>query len=120
MTHVALAFMNSATFNAAGAPGPDRWPRMFATVAETRSKFAPGTKVMIAIGGWGDTEGFEVAARDGESRSRWAGNVAAMVRDTGADGGWTWRWRARWFALARLTMCRVQGSTSTGSTLGKL
>lgn len=41
---------------------------------------------MVAIGGWGDTSGFDTAARTGESRARFARNVADMVHDTGADG----------------------------------
>lgn len=45
-----------------------------------------GTKVMVAIGGWGDTEGFEVAARTEGSRRLFARNVARMVEVTGADG----------------------------------
>lgn len=51
-----------------------------------RKQFAPGTKVMIAIGGWGDTKGFSEAARTVEGRKNWAANVAAMVKEMGADG----------------------------------
>lgn len=51
-----------------------------------RAQFAPDTKVMIAIGGWGDTKGFSEAARTEEGRKNWAGNVAEMVRAMGADG----------------------------------
>ena len=83
VTHVALAFMNSAAFNADEPPCD--WP-LFWTVAETRTRFAPGTKIMVAVGGWGDTAGFEVAARDATSRKRWARNIKAMVDSTGADG----------------------------------
>ena len=75
--------MNSDTFNAARTPS--EWP-LFTAVADVRPKFEPGTKIMVAIGGWGDTAGFEAAARHEASRRTWAGNVAAMVRDTGADG----------------------------------
>ncbi|KAI0466243.1 glycoside hydrolase family 18 protein [Xylaria cf. heliscus] len=83
ITHVALAFMNSNTFNQ-----EDRnpsWP-IFISVDEARSKFDHGTKIMVAIGGWGDTSGFDTAARTKESRARFARNIADMVRDTGADG----------------------------------
>ncbi|KAI1823298.1 glycoside hydrolase family 18 protein [Xylaria intraflava] len=83
ITHVALAFMNSNTFNQ--EEGDSTWP-IFMSVDEARSKFLPGTKIMIAIGGWGDTGGFDVAARTELSRARFARNVAAMVRHTGADG----------------------------------
>ncbi|KAI0204382.1 glycoside hydrolase family 18 protein [Astrocystis sublimbata] len=83
ITHVALAFMNSAIFNREGHDS--LWP-IFMSVDEARSKFEPGTKIMVAIGGWGDTGGFDTAARSEKSRATFARNVANMVRDTGADG----------------------------------
>ncbi|KAI3340117.1 glycoside hydrolase family 18 protein [Ustulina deusta] len=83
ITHVALAFMNSHTFNR--GEYSSSWP-IFMSVEEARSQFEPGTKIMVAIGGWGDTSGFDTAARTEESRARFARNVASMVRDTGADG----------------------------------
>ncbi|KAI0018597.1 glycoside hydrolase family 18 protein [Xylariomycetidae sp. FL0641] len=83
ITHVALAFMGSETFNR--NESSHEWP-LFMSVQEAREQFQPGTKIMVAIGGWGDTAGFDKAARSEESRLRFAGNVAAMVQDTGADG----------------------------------
>ncbi|KAI0188163.1 glycoside hydrolase family 18 protein [Xylaria flabelliformis] len=83
ITHVALAFMNSNTFNR--DEDSSSWP-IFMSVEEARSEFEPGTKIMVAIGGWGDTSGFDTAARTEENRNRFARNVANMVRDTGADG----------------------------------
>ena len=41
---------------------------------------------MVAIGGWGDTAGFEVAAATAVSRKLFAHNVKSMVDATGADG----------------------------------
>jgi GH18 family chitinase len=41
---------------------------------------------MVAIGGWGDSLGFEEAARDDMSRRRWASRVKDMIDATGADG----------------------------------
>lgn len=64
---------------------PDEWS-FFTTVSKTRTQFIRGTKILIAIGGWGDDEGFEIAARTAEGQKVWAGNVARMVTDTGADG----------------------------------
>ncbi|KAK1500695.1 glycosyl hydrolase family 18, partial [Colletotrichum tamarilloi] len=81
ITHVELAFMNSDTFNKDVA----EWP-LFTTVDKVRTQFMPGTKVMVAIGGWSDTKGFDTAARTPESRRKWAQNVADMVKATGADG----------------------------------
>ncbi|KAK7983435.1 hypothetical protein PG989_010837 [Apiospora arundinis] len=83
ITHVVLAFMQSGVFNEKD-PNPG-WP-LFMSVSDARSRLHSGTKVMVAIGGWGDTEGFATAARDEGSRRQFAENVAAMVEATGADG----------------------------------
>ena len=82
ITHVALAFMSPATFNQVE---PSSWP-LFTTVRTLRSQFPPKTAIMIAIGGWGDTEGFAVAAATEDSRKLFAHNVKMMVEATGADG----------------------------------
>ncbi|KAI2479838.1 Chitinase 18-4 [Pyrenophora tritici-repentis] len=83
VTHVELAFMSTSLFN---EPEPSTtWP-LFTTVDTVRSQFAPGTVVMVAIGGWGDTASFCEAAKDDSSRKRFARNIAAMINDTGADG----------------------------------
>ncbi|KAH7138716.1 chitinase 1 [Dendryphion nanum] len=82
ITHVALAFMPSSIFN---TPNATSWP-LFTSVEETREKFLPGTKIMVAIGGWSDTAGFAAAARTEEGRRAWAGEVRRMVEGTGADG----------------------------------
>lgn len=75
--------MQSGVFNEKD-PNPG-WP-LFMSVSDARSRLHSGTKVMVAIGGWGDTEGFATAARDEGSRRQFAENVAAMVEATGADG----------------------------------
>lgn len=82
VTHVALAFMGSTLFN---EPDRSEWP-LFTTVDQVRANFRPGTKVMVAIGGWGDTYGFSAASLSEERRRAFAENVARMVSDTGADG----------------------------------
>lgn len=82
VTHVALAFMSSSLFN---EPSRSSWP-LFTSVSQVRDQFFPGTKVMVAIGGWGDTLGFSVAALSEQNRKIFAENVARMVADTGADG----------------------------------
>jgi hypothetical protein len=85
-THVALAFLNSGLFNGEPVrPGTRQWP-LFTPVPDIRAQFGSGTKVLVALGGWGDTAGFEVAAKDDGSRRLWAKNVAVMVEDVGADG----------------------------------
>ena len=82
MTHVALAFLSPAIFH---EPGRSEWP-LFLPVDSMRLQFPEGTKILVAIGGWGDTLGFSLAAVDEASRKAFAENVARMVMDTGADG----------------------------------
>lgn len=81
ITHVALAFMRSSLFLDSNRT---EWPSD-RSVDSARKAFAPGTKILVAIGGWGDTD-FSIAARDDTSRKSFAHNVARMVKATGADG----------------------------------
>lgn len=74
--------MGSSLFN---EPSRAEWP-LFTTVSEARKQLPPTAKVMVAIGGWGDTLGFSAAAKSKESRRVFAENVARMVSHTGADG----------------------------------
>lgn len=85
VTHVALAFLSSELFVREDPPGPSGWP-LFESVASVRARFPPGTKVLVAIGGWGDDAGFPAAAKTDAARRRFAARVAQMARDTGADG----------------------------------
>ncbi|KAK4124245.1 glycoside hydrolase family 18 protein [Parathielavia appendiculata] len=82
VTHVAVAFMSPGIFN---EPERTDWP-LFTTVKEVRAKFPRHTRILVAIGGWGDTIGFSVAALNDETRKTFAENVASMVAATGADG----------------------------------
>jgi GH18 family chitinase len=83
ITHIALAFMRSDVFNVDQTP--ETWP-LFTTVDEARASFNPNAKVMVAIGGWGDSKGFEEGSRTSDGRKRWTRQVRAMVDATGADG----------------------------------
>ena len=87
LTHVALAFMSPAIFN--HVEPRSLWP-LFTTVEKARSRFAEGTAIMVAVGGWGDTAGFEIAAETEDRRKLFARNVKLMVDATGADGGLNW------------------------------
>ncbi|KAK3367471.1 glycoside hydrolase family 18 protein [Podospora didyma] len=82
VTHVALAFMRPGAFT---VPGQTEWP-LFTSVNEVRRKFPAKTKIMIAIGGWGDTKGFIGGAKTDQTRKAFAREVAKMVMATGADG----------------------------------
>ncbi|KAJ5689826.1 hypothetical protein N7462_004218, partial [Penicillium macrosclerotiorum] len=83
VTHVALAFMRPGAFNT--DDNSSNWS-LFTTINEVRPKFSDGTAILVAIGGWGDTQGFSDAALTDKSRKRFAHNVKRMVEDTGSDG----------------------------------
>lgn len=80
VTHAIMAFAPSKQFNSDSSFTP------FDTVNNMRKRFAPDTKVMIAIGGWGDTAGFSEGAKDEASRAKYAKNVATMINNLGFDG----------------------------------
>lgn len=83
VTHVVLAFMRSSLFVEKDAPS--EWP-LFTNVGTVRSRFMPGTKIIVGIGGWGDTQAFSEAALTDESRRLFAHNIKRMIEETGADG----------------------------------
>ena len=66
---------------------------------------------MVAIGGWGNTAGFEVAAATARSRKLFAHNVKLMVDATGADG------KQHEMSLDKVFNL-IQVLTLTGSTRG--
>lgn len=66
-------------------PARSSWP-IWTSVNSVRANFTDGTKILIAIGGWGDSIGFSVAALTTETRKTFAQNVARMVTATDADG----------------------------------
>lgn len=74
--------MPSKIFNAVKG---SNWP-LFTTVDHVRLHFDSDISVMIAIGGWGDTDGFATAAATECGRKRFARNVKTMIDATGADG----------------------------------
>jgi GH18 family chitinase len=111
VTHVALAFMSSSIFN---APDASAWP-LFTSVESVREKFPPDTAVMVAIGGWGNTDGFSVAAASDDSRKLFASNIRKMVDQTGADGDRHWH-----HSSYGLVLTLDQVLTLIGSTLGSV
>jgi hypothetical protein len=116
VTHIILAFMGSSMFN---EPGRTEWPLLpgFADVSQIRARFAPGTKIMVAIGGWGDAFGFSAAALDEQSRKEFADNVARMVAMTGVDGTFPCHNPCSYVFFANPLR---QVLTLTGNILGKL
>ncbi|PGH11150.1 hypothetical protein AJ80_07252 [Polytolypa hystricis UAMH7299] len=79
---VIMAFANSTLFTT--SPAGNFKP--FMPVSDMRARFEPSTKVMIAIGGWGDTAGFSKGVVDEASKQRFAKNVGDMLISVGADG----------------------------------
>ncbi|KAL4804849.1 glycoside hydrolase superfamily [Aspergillus unguis] len=75
--------MRSSTFNTKESVSD--WP-LFTTIDAVRPLFPADTRVLVAVGGWGDTQGFSEAALTEESRKLFAQNIKKMVEDTGADG----------------------------------
>jgi chitinase len=80
VTHITTAFATSTTFNSGSSFTP------FETVQNIKSTYGSDKKVIIAIGGWGDTSGFSNGAENNGTRATYAKNVAAMLESTGADG----------------------------------
>lgn len=103
--------MSSSIFN---APDASTWP-LFTSVERVREKFPADTAVMVAIGGWGNTDGFSVAAASDDSRKLFASNIRKMVEQTGADGDRHWP-----HLSYGLVLTFDQASISIGSTLGSV
>ncbi|KAJ5970593.1 CAZyme family GH18 [Penicillium vulpinum] len=80
--HAIMAFASSTLFNS-DSPQPYT---PFESTQTMRQRFSPNTKLLVAIGGWGDTSGFSEGAKDEASRTRYAKNVAAMLNSNGFDG----------------------------------
>lgn len=81
INYVITAFAGSSLFTThpAGQYEP------FMPLDQVRALFDNGTKVCMAIGGWGDTDGFGNASESDRSRRLFAKNVAATVKRLGYD-----------------------------------
>ncbi|ROW06157.1 hypothetical protein VMCG_04476 [Cytospora schulzeri] len=81
ITHVITAFANSSLFTSEekGTYAP------FLELPKVRDLFDDGTKVCMAIGGWGDSAGFRKGAATEESRATYASNIAATLDTLGYD-----------------------------------
>ncbi|KAJ5768084.1 hypothetical protein N7533_000667 [Penicillium manginii] len=80
--YAVMAFAKTTLFNSDSAPSFTP----FQPVDDMRKRFSPDTKLMIAIGGWGDSAGFSTGSKDDASRKRYAKNVASMLETNGFDG----------------------------------
>ncbi|KAK4193241.1 chitinase 1 [Podospora australis] len=81
ITHVITAFANSNLFTT--DPPGEYVP--FMNLTAIRAMFDPYTRVCMAVGGWGETEGFGKGAATEESRKLFAKNVALTVKRLGYD-----------------------------------
>lgn len=79
VNYVITAFAPSTAFNWGTSYTP------FMPLEQVRALFETGTKVCMAIGGWGDTAGFSAASESDESRKRYAANVATALQSQGYD-----------------------------------
>lgn len=81
ITHVITAFANSSLFTT--DPVGEYTP--FMNLTDIRAMFDNGTKVCMAIGGWGDAEGFRAGLASEESRTLYAKNIATTLDNLGYD-----------------------------------
>ncbi|KAH8882332.1 glycoside hydrolase [Thozetella sp. PMI_491] len=81
ITHVITAFAGTTLFNSdpPGSYSP------FIDVATLRTYFDAGTKICMAIGGWGDTAGFSAGQKTDATRKTYAKGVAATLTRLGYD-----------------------------------
>ncbi|UKZ79240.1 hypothetical protein TrVFT333_006990 [Trichoderma virens FT-333] len=79
VTHVTTAFAASTLFTSGEQYEP------FMPLDQIRALFDHGTKICMAIGGWGDTAGFSAGAQNKTTRRAYAKNVAATVKRLGYD-----------------------------------
>lgn len=81
INYVITAFANSSLFTT--TPAGTYTP--FMDLAKVRAMFDQGTKVCMAIGGWGDNAGFDQALRNASTTKLFAKNVAATLDRLGYD-----------------------------------
>ncbi|KAI0150241.1 glycoside hydrolase family 18 protein [Xylariaceae sp. FL1272] len=81
ISHVISAFLDPITITT--DPPTPYWP--FQTPDNLRTLFDEGTKMCLAVGGWGWITGFEVAHGSEQSRTLFAKNLAALLNEYGYD-----------------------------------
>ncbi|OAQ68028.1 chitinase [Pochonia chlamydosporia 170] len=79
VNYVITAFAPSTTFTSGS------WYQPFMPLSQVRALFDQGTKVCMAIGGWGDTSGFSAGAATEDTRKTYAKNVATTLTNLGYD-----------------------------------
>lgn len=79
INYVITAFAPSTTFTSGSSYQP------FMPLDQIRALFDKGTKVCMAVGGWGDTSGFSAGAATEETRNTYAKNLATTLTNLGYD-----------------------------------
>lgn len=79
VTHVITAFAESNLFTWGSSYTP------FMPLDQIRARFDPGTKICMAVGGWGLSQGFGPGAATEELRKSYAKNVADAAEKNGYD-----------------------------------
>ncbi|CAH0022290.1 unnamed protein product [Clonostachys rhizophaga] len=79
VNYVITSFATSDLFVSGGTYTP------FMPLDQVRALFDAGTKVCMAIGGWGDTAGFSTGSASEQSRQTYAANIAATLDRLGYD-----------------------------------
>ncbi|CRG89087.1 hypothetical protein PISL3812_06122 [Talaromyces islandicus] len=80
VTHAIMAFAPSEGFSSGSTFTP------FMSVDSFRALFPSSTKIMVALGGWGDNAGFSTGVASNDSITTYAKNVATMLDSMGFDG----------------------------------
>ncbi|KAI1171266.1 glycoside hydrolase family 18 protein [Nemania sp. FL0916] len=81
ITHVVTAFADPTLFNS----DPPGQYTPFVDPKALRANFDDGTKMCLAVGGWGQSEGFSAGQKTEQSRALFAKNVAAALDAHGYD-----------------------------------
>ncbi|KAK8138916.1 hypothetical protein PG984_002296 [Apiospora sp. TS-2023a] len=82
ITHVVMSFANSSLFVPANMTTEYK---PFMEISKVRAMFDNGTQIGVALGGWGDTDGFGAGAKTETSRKQYAQNIAIMSQKLGLD-----------------------------------
>ena len=81
ITHAITAFAGTTLFTTS----PPGGYTPFIDVATLRTYFDPGTKICMAIGGWGDTAGYSIGQQTAATRQLYAQNIATTLDQLGYD-----------------------------------
>ncbi|KAF5025492.1 hypothetical protein F66182_2397 [Fusarium sp. NRRL 66182] len=85
VTHVMMSFTPSSLFSEVGEDANPNDAKPFQPIKNVRALFDHDIKVCLAIGGWGDNDGFGEGSKSDRTRENFARNVAAALDRFGFD-----------------------------------